>query len=73
MVLAARSRGGRDGSEKVAQDLARDAAREQLQPLLETACARLAAVLRRCFDIATETQPPGKGAQLLHCNILLVQ
>lgn len=62
MVLAARSRGSRDGYEKVAQDLARDAAREQLRPLLETACARLACVLHRCFDIATESQPLGKGS-----------
>lgn len=56
MLLAVKGRGAASSREKVAQDLARDAAREQLKPLLETACGRLASVLHRSFDIAVEQE-----------------
>ena len=62
MLLAVRARGGSGGStEHVAHGLARDAAREQLRPLLDAACARLASVLHRAFDIAVEAQQLSKG------------
>ena len=50
--LPSRRNGG--GSSKAAEELARCAARDALGPLLDAACARLAAVLRRAFDIAAE-------------------
>lgn len=58
-LLALRGRGVRDAGERVARDLARQAASEQLQPLLEAACGRLASVLHRAFDIAMEVQQRG--------------
>lgn len=56
MLLAVRGRAGASSGDKVSLDLARDAAREQLKPLLETACARLASVLHRAFHIAVEQE-----------------
>ena len=61
MLLAVRGRSGGSSCKKVAQDLSRDAAREQLKPLLETACARLASVLVRSFDIAVEQEQTTKS------------
>ena len=61
MLLAVKGRIGGSSCKKVAQDLSRDAAREQLKPLLETACARLASVLARSFDIAVEQEQLTKG------------
>jgi len=61
MLLAVRGRGGGGGGEKVAIDLARDAAREQLKPLMETACSRLASVLHRSFEIAVDAQQFSSG------------
>ena len=66
MLLAVKGRSGGSSCKKVAQDLSRDAAREQLKPLLETACARLAAVLGRSFDIAVEQEQLTKGELLNH-------
>ena len=65
MLLAVRGRNGGSSCKKVAQDLSRDAAREQLKPLLETACARLASVLTRSFDIAVEQEQLTKGEALI--------
>ena len=56
MLLAVKGRNGGGSCKKVAQDLSRDAAREQLRPLLETACARLVSVLHRSFDIAVDQE-----------------
>lgn len=64
MLLAVRGRGAVSSGEKVAQDLAKDAAREQLKPMLETACARLASVLYHSYNIAAEHQQGSAG--LLH-------
>ena len=61
MLLAVKSRGGSDFGDRVAQNLARETAREQLQPLFATACSRLAAVLHRAFDIASELQALSPG------------
>lgn len=41
-------------SSRAAEDIARQTAREVLGPLLDTACARLAFVLRRVFEIAAD-------------------
>ena len=62
MLLAVKGRGAPSSGAKVAQDLARDAAREQLKPLLETACGRLASVLHRAFEIAVEQEQLNAGA-----------
>ena len=69
MLLAVKSRGGSDFGDRVAQNLARETAREQLQPLFATACSRLAAVLHRAFDIASELQAlsPGMHWHALVC------
>lgn len=42
------------GTASAAEGIARAAAKELLAPLLEIACARLAAVLRKVFDMAAE-------------------
>ena len=47
---------------KAAEELARGAAREALEPLLDAACARLGAVVKRAFDIAAEQAPLQRGA-----------
>ena len=61
MLLAVKGRGSVSSGEKVAQDLARDAAREQLKPMLETACSRLASVLYHSFNVAVEHQQSSAG------------
>ncbi|KAK9808620.1 hypothetical protein WJX72_000661 [[Myrmecia] bisecta] len=62
VLLAYKARGQGGGSSKVAQDIARHTAKELLAPLLVTACGRLAAVLRRAFDVAAESSALMNGA-----------
>ena len=47
---------------KAAEELARSAAREALGPLLDAACTRLGAVVKRAFDIAAEQAQLQRGA-----------
>ncbi len=47
---------------KAAEELARGAAREALGPLLDAACARLGAVVKRAFDIAAEQAQLQRGS-----------
>ena len=56
VLLASKGRGAAGGPAHTAQDLARSIARELLGPLLETACSRLASLLRHAFDIAADSQ-----------------
>lgn len=56
VLLASKGRGASGGPAHTAQDLARNIARELLGPLLETACSRLASLLRHAFDIAADSQ-----------------
>jgi hypothetical protein len=46
----------------VAEELARDAARDALAPLLDAACARLAGLVRRAFDVAVRVEAEAAGA-----------
>ena len=55
VLLATKGRAS-GGEAHTAQGLARSIARELLGPLLETACSRLASLLRHAFDIAAEIQ-----------------
>lgn len=50
------------GVAKAAEELARGAAREALGPLLDAACARLGAVVKRAFDIAAEQSQLQRGS-----------
>ena len=62
VLLALRVKGGpSEGAHRAAQDIARQAARDLLGPLLDTACARLGSVLRRAFDIAADVQTLAAG------------
>ena len=54
VLLAMRTRGQPDGTARAAQDIARASARGALLPLLDHACQRLMAVLRRVFDVALD-------------------
>ncbi|KAK4398376.1 Dynamin-related protein 5A [Sesamum angolense] len=54
ILLAHTGRGGSRGLTEAAAEIARAAARSWLAPLLDTACDRLAFVLRNLFDIAIE-------------------
>ncbi|KAK4439181.1 Dynamin-related protein 5A [Sesamum alatum] len=54
ILLAHAGRGGSRGLTEAAAEIARAAARSWLAPLLDTACDRLAFVLRNLFDIAIE-------------------
>ena len=65
VLLASKGRGASGGSAHTAQDLARSIARELLGPLLETACSRLASLLRHAFDIAADSQQLLQGT---HCK-----
>ena len=56
VLLASKGRGASGGPAHTAQDLARSIARELLGPLLDTACSRLASLLRHTFDIAADSQ-----------------
>lgn len=57
MLLAQRSRGdGAGAAARAAEELARTAARDALAPLLDAACARLAAVVRGAYTIAAELE-----------------
>lgn len=60
MLLAYKGRNG-GGISKVAEELARSAARETLGPLLDMACTRLGAVVRRAYDIAAEQAQLQRG------------
>ena len=62
MLLAYSGRGG-GGCARAAEELARGAAKEALGPLLDAACGRLGAVVRRAFDIAAEQGQLLKGAR----------
>ncbi len=42
------------GHAKVAEDIARQAAKEALGPLLDAACIRLSYILKRLYDIAAD-------------------
>ena len=55
VLLASKGR-ATGGAAHTAQGLARSIARELLGPLLQTACSRLASLLRHAFDIAAESQ-----------------
>ncbi|KAF5814833.1 putative dynamin GTPase [Helianthus annuus] len=48
-------RGGGRGITEAAAEIARSVARSWLAPLLDTACERLAFVLKHLFDLAMET------------------
>ncbi|XP_068665602.1 dynamin-related protein 5A [Aristolochia californica] len=54
ILLAHAGRGGGGRATEAAAEIARAAARSWLSPLLETACDRLAFVLRNLFDLAVE-------------------
>jgi hypothetical protein len=54
VLLAYKGKNNLGGAARAAEDIARSTARELLKPLLETACARLAFVLRRALDIAAD-------------------
>ncbi|KAI3702844.1 hypothetical protein L6452_28597 [Arctium lappa] len=54
IILAHAGRGGGRGIVEAAAEIARSAARSWLAPLLDTACERLAFVLRNLFDLAME-------------------
>ncbi|GFH21601.1 dynamin-type G domain-containing protein [Haematococcus lacustris] len=54
LLLAYKGRSAYMASSRAAEDIARQMAREVLGPLLDMACARLAFVLRRMFDIAVD-------------------
>lgn len=54
VLLAYKGRSGVGGSARAAEDIARSTAKELLRPLLHTACARLAFVMRRTLDIAAD-------------------
>lgn len=54
LLLAFRGRNRFGGGGQAAEDIARATARECLEPMLEAACARLANILRKAFDIAAE-------------------
>jgi hypothetical protein len=61
MLLAHRSHGHSSGAFAAAEDIARSTARKRLAPLLDTACARLAAVIRKVFELAAEDQSAMDG------------
>lgn len=66
MLLARKGRDNVGGAARAAEDIARQAAREMLAPLLDAACARLAFVLRRSVDAAAERAArAGAGRELL--------
>ncbi|XP_071736666.1 dynamin-related protein 5A-like [Rutidosis leptorrhynchoides] len=54
IILAHAGRGGGRGFVEAAAEIARSAARSWLAPLLDTACERLAFVLKNLFDLAME-------------------
>ncbi|KAK9077486.1 hypothetical protein SSX86_005823 [Deinandra increscens subsp. villosa] len=54
IILAHAGRGGGSGSTEAAAEIARLAARSWLAPLLDTACERLAFVLKNLFNLAME-------------------
>lgn len=54
ILLAHAGRGGGGGVMEAAAEIARAAARSWFSPLLDTACDRLAFVLRNLFDLAME-------------------
>ncbi|CAN1345141.1 Dynamin-related protein 5A, partial [Linum perenne] len=54
ILLAHAGRGGNKGVLEASAEIARAAARSWLAPLLDTACDRLAFVMRNLFDIALE-------------------
>ncbi|KAI3431622.1 hypothetical protein D9Q98_004671 [Chlorella vulgaris] len=60
ILLAYKSRNG-GGVGKAAEELARGAAREAMEPLLAAACARLGAVVKRAYDIAAEQAQQQRG------------
>lgn len=64
LLLAEGLRGGPSlaAAGRAAAELARAAARALLAPLLATACARLAACLRRTFEVAAEGPSLLRGA-----------
>ena len=64
VLLASKGRGAAGGPAHTAQDLARSIARELLSPLLDTACCRLASLLRHAFDIAADSQQLLQGDAL---------
>jgi hypothetical protein len=66
VLLARKGRDTVGGAARAAEDIARQAARELLAPLLDAACARLAFVLRRAVDAAAERAGRGGiGRELL--------
>lgn len=69
VLLASKGR-ATGGAAHTAQGLARSIARELLGPLLETACSRLASLLRHAFDIAAESQAILQGHQLHALHVL---
>ena len=63
-LLASKGRGAAGGPAHTAQDLSRSIARELLGPLLDTACSRLASLLRHAFDIAADSQQLLQGKEM---------
>jgi hypothetical protein len=59
VLLAYKGKNNHGGAARAAEDIARQTARELLGPLLDTACSRLALVIRRVFDIAVECSAAG--------------
>lgn len=71
VLLASKGRGAAGGPAHTAQDLSRSIARELLGPLLDTACCRLASLLRHAFDIAADSQQLLQGeclTRLMACS-----
>lgn len=67
-MLAHAGRGAGRGVTEAAAEIARAAARSWLAPLLDTACDRLAFVLKNLFDLALERNRnhDSDGIKLLH-------
>eukprot|EP00798_Chlamydomonas_sp_ICE-L_P023671 gene23671-9206_t len=54
MLLAYKGRNNFMATSRAAEDIARQTAKEVLGPLLDTACSRMAFVIRRMFEIAAD-------------------
>lgn len=70
LLLAYKGRSAFMAPSRAAEDIARQMAREVLGPLLDTACARLAFVLRRVFEIAADRAIAGGGVMCVSAPFL---
>ncbi len=69
VLLAYKGKHGPGGAARAAEDIARQTARSLLSPLLDTACARLAFILRRVFDTAADV---ASGSGEANCSFACV-